>query len=237
MRPFVLFGPDHLAVVGALVTLAAALVVSRSRLRTMDDRGIRWVLAAVLCGNEVSAFVVALAHGVVVVPLQLCDLALAAAVWALVTLQRSVAQIAYCWALAGSVQAILTPDLVWGFPSYWWIQFFLSHGGVVLSVLYLALTGRVALTPAAVWKIWGLTNVYAAAAGAFNWTYGTNLGYLAQKPAQPSLLDYMGPWPQYLMTMEALALALLFLCYLPFGLAHRNRRWATPVSADSPPPS
>ena len=39
---------------------------------------------------------------------------------------------------------------------------------------------------------------------------------------QPSLLDFFGPWPWYILALEAAALASFFLYYVPFVLI---RRW------------
>lgn len=222
-RPFVLWGPDHLAVLALTIAGTLALVVSRGRLRRANDVLARRGLAALLLANEVIAWGWAAAQGVVRVPLQLCDLALLLTVWALWSLRRGVSVVAYFWGLSGSLQAILTPDLRQGFPDYWWVKFFLTHCGVVLSVVYLAVTARVAPTARSVWRVWGLTNVYAAIAGLINWGFGTNYGYLARKPMQPSLLDYFGPWPWYILVLEAAALASFFLYYAPFALAQRFR--------------
>lgn len=259
-RPFVLWGPDHLAVLALTIAGTLALVVSRGRLRQANDVLARLGLAALLLANEVIAWGWAAAQGVVRVPLQLCDLALLLTVWALwphhlsgaargspadaqgeVTtpsrvsqpladrqvvgwsLRRGVSVVAYFWGLSGSLQAILTPDLRQGFPDYWWVKFFLTHCGVVLSVVYLAVTDRVAPTARSVWRVWALTNAYAAIAGLINWGFGTNYGYLARKPMQPSLLDYFGPWPWYILVLEAAALASFFLYYAPFVLAQRFR--------------
>ena len=214
--PFTLWGPDHVTVLVLTVGGALALVGTRASMRRVSDVSVRRVAALVLLGNELISWMWAAAHGVVRVPLQLCDLALVLTAVALLTLRPRVTELAYFWGLAGSLQAILTPDLHDGFPDYWWVKFFITHCGVVLSAVYLAVTGRVASTGRSVWRIWGLTNLYAALAGMVNWAFGTNYGYLARKPMHPSLLDYCGPWPGYILVMEVLALGLLFLAYLPF---------------------
>ena len=53
----------------------------------------------------------------------------------------------------------------------------------------------------------------AAIAGLLNWQLGTNFGFLARKPVHPSILDYLGPWPYYILVCEGLAPALFGLCY------------------------
>jgi uncharacterized membrane protein YwaF len=55
---------------------------------------------------------------------------------------------------------------------------------------------------------------------------GTNFLYLVRKPAQPSPLDFFGPWPWYLLGLGAMTVGMCVLCYLPFAVAHRLRRSA-----------
>jgi hypothetical integral membrane protein (TIGR02206 family) len=227
MRGFVPFGPDHQAVLVATAVIAVALVLSRRHLRQANDRWVRRVMAAGLMGNELVAWGISAAHGQVWLPLQLCDLALFATAWALIRPQWLVAELAYFWGLAGSLQAVLTPDLREPFPSYWWVRFFLGHCGIVLSAVYLAAKGWVQPTARSVWRVWLLTNGYAAVAGMANWMFGTNYGYLARKPMHPSLLDHLGPWPYYILGMELAALVSFYLSYTPFVLARWLQRRTT----------
>ena len=216
------FEPDHLVVLGGLAVGVAMLLLTRPHLRRREDRRLRWSVAVLLAANEVVAFLVAWRHGALRVPLQLCELAEYLMCWALISLRPSVCRLAYFWGLCGSLQAALTPDLPRGFPDYWWIKFFISHAGVILSAVYLAVSGRVAPTGRSVWAAWGLANLYAAGAGLVNWAFGANYGYLAHKPLHPSLLDVAGPWPYYLLVMELVALASFGLAYAPFLVARRG---------------
>lgn len=219
---FVPFGADHLGALLATLLGVVALILTRERLRHGDDRRPRQMVAFGLVANELMSWPISVAaYGHVRVPLQLCDLALVLTAWALVSLRPRVSELAYFWGLAGSLQAVLTPDLREPFPTYWWLKFFLGHCGVVLSVVYLALSGRVQASPRSIWRVWGWTNVYAVFAGLMNWGLGTNFGYLAHKPSQPSLLDYFGPWPFYIVALEVAALISFALYYMPFAVARK----------------
>jgi hypothetical integral membrane protein (TIGR02206 family) len=215
-HPFQRFDLAHNAVVALTAAAALALVCGGRKIRRLtDDRAIRYPAALLLGLTGGAAWIRNYSDALIVFPFHLCDLALVAMVWALVQpTQRLVCELAFFWALAASSQAILTPDLAHGFPSFRWISFFLVHGGVIVGAVYVTARGYLVPRVTSIVRAWLGTNVYAVVAGLLNWRFGTNFGFLARKPVNPSLLDYLGPWPYYILACEAIALILFFLCYV-----------------------
>ncbi|MGH7198550.1 MAG: TIGR02206 family membrane protein [Candidatus Omnitrophota bacterium] len=212
IRPF---GPDHWFVI--LFTLAAGLglvLLTRPIRKLPNDRVVRQALALALLANQLSSWIFYITQGTVIAPLQLCDLVFFLIVWCLLTGGNQVTnELAFFWSIAGSSQAILTPDLEAAFPNPIWARFFISHVGMVLSAIYLVVRGNVKTTPFSIWRVWLFTNLYVIVAGTLNWRFGTNFGYLSRKPEQPSLLDHLGPWPYYIFWGEFIALGIYYLCY------------------------
>jgi len=212
---FQTFGPDHQIVLA--LTLIGCLLLVRSAVRIRrrpKDLTFRWILILTLTVSGLMSWSHKLGQGINGLPLELCDLALIAVIGTLIRPEiRYLGEMGVLWALSGSVQAILTPDLGEGFPSLSFILFFLTHCGVVVSAVYVMARGHVVLVPASVLRVWLATNVYASSVGILNWRFGSNFGYLAAKPIKPSLLDYLGPWPYYIFWEEAIAFGLFSLGY------------------------
>jgi hypothetical integral membrane protein (TIGR02206 family) len=55
-----------------------------------------------------------------------------------------------------------------------------------------------------------------------NYITGGNYMFLARKPDTASLLDVLGPYPWYLLSLEAVALVLFLLLYAPFAGRRRS---------------
>ena len=223
---FPTFGLPHLAILAAVVGSGVALA-ALARRRPELAPAIRLALAAVIVISALAGFADALATGAVRpphgLPLDLCDVVLWVAVYALVSARPWALEFAYYLGLAGSGMALLTPDVGAELPSWAAAQFFLTHGGVVAAVLFLVGTGAFHPRPGAWWKVFGWVNAYAAAVALFDAHFGTNYMYLREKPPSASLLDLLGPWPWYVLAAEPVALLLLLALDAPFRWSRAPR--------------
>ena len=57
---------------------------------------------------------------------------------------------------------------------------------------------------------------YALVAGVADAVLPVNYGFLAAKPANASVMDFLSPWPWYIPELIAIGLASLMLYYTPF---------------------
>jgi hypothetical integral membrane protein (TIGR02206 family) len=218
---FRLFGPVHLFILGAVPFLAGVLAFIQRRLPA-GARGLRIGVAVVLLLDSVVYYGYLVFRGQLTfpdhLPLELCDASLCLIIIALFTLNKSVFDLAYYGALAGATMALLTPNLWEAFPSFGTVQFFVAHGLIVTGALYLAWSGQARPRPGSVGRAMLAINVFAALVGAFDFIFKTDYMYLRAKPQNASLLDFLGPWPWYLVAAEGVALALFLLLYLPFWI-------------------
>lgn len=250
-HPFRLFGPSHLAVLGATAATTAGLVILARRSRRLAGgpqaraggdtgssgdgtpltglpRAIAWCLAALLLLDEIAVVALA-AHADLAtfkdhLPFQLCDWVILVCVAALLRRHRTAYELAYFWGLSGTLQALLTPDLAEDFPSLHFITFQLLHASVVVAVLYLTLGLGMRPRPRSILRAWLWLQAYVAVTALIDRLLDSNYGYLLRKPTQASVYDYLGPWPYYLLSLEALSLVLFLACYAPFAVLDRLRR-------------
>jgi len=216
---------DVARVLALLATAAVAgVLVLFVRRRPGARIPVRAALVVVLLGGTTAYLAAETAVGQLSVwdllPLHLCDFAIFVAALALVTARRGVAEVAYFWALSGTVLAMVTPDVSGAFPEWRWLIYFTMHGAVVVSAIVLVAGLGLRPRPGAPWRVFGWTVVYAAVVGLVDLATGANFLYLRHKPAEPTLLDWFGPWPVYLAVAGLVGLTLFHLLMLPF----RNSR-------------
>lgn len=213
------FAAPHLLVLGAVPALAAALALFAYQNSSFRDR-IRIGTAALLLAIETGFFLSILLRGEFGLdyglPLQLTDTTALLVIFCALTLNRPAFDVAYYWSLTAMPLAMIMPDLPDALPDPYTILFFLVHGLAVTITLYLLWTGTLRPRCGSLWRSYVALNVYMIFVLIFNAIFGTNYMYLMQKPAQPSLLDYFGPWPVYILTGDALALALFAMLWLPY---------------------
>jgi hypothetical integral membrane protein (TIGR02206 family) len=207
------------------VTIAAAICVglctaARRRPGRWTARA-RWTLSAVLVADAIT-FVTApvVQHRWSLgssLPLALCDVALVVASAACVWPDRMLlVELTYFWGLAGTLQAVATPDLGATFPQLEFFQYVVGHVGIVIAAFFLVVGLRRRPRPGAVPRVLLITVLYTAAVGAFDAATGTDYMFLATKPATWSLLSVLGPTPWDIVSAAGVATVLLLALDLPF---------------------
>jgi uncharacterized membrane protein YwaF len=66
-------------------------------------------------------------------------------------------------------------------------------------------------------------NIYILCLIPINLWLDANYFYMMSKPVDPSLLDFSGPWPFYIIVTESLTMVFFFLAYLPIFIARKNK--------------
>lgn len=224
-RPFQLFGAPHLGALAAAVALAIVLVVALRR-RPMLEGPVRLALAAWVLAAGIGFVVVDALAGIswrYIAPLHLCDLAIFVTAWALLRKNRTAAELTYFWGLAGTLPAMITPDLYETFPHHRFLFYFGQHGGIVVAAIVAAAALGMSPREGGVWRAWLWLNAVALGVGIFDFAFGTNFLYLRAKPPSPTPLDWFGPWPFYILGSEALALVLFAILDLPFRWSRATR--------------
>ncbi len=216
MHPIHIFGATHVAALGvtALVWLLLAWLVKwdhpwsrKAELALAIGLLSQWILRALLAKwqgyfDPLSAL-----------PLHLCDVAAFAGGAALITKRQGLIDLTFFWGMAGTLQGLLTPNLVFDFPHPEYFGFFLLHSGVVIAALHMTLAWKKFPTQRGLWVAFGWIQIYAIVAALVNYYTGSNYAFLGARPAQASLMDYLPEPPKHLPVLELLGLSMFWLFY------------------------
>ncbi len=184
----------------------------------------RYTIAALLTLNFIGYGVRACIAGTVrwqqVLPFQLCDWTMIAVIVACLNGGRPRwLEVIYFWGIGGSLQAVLTPNLAFGFPDYRFFTFFIDHCGIVIGIAYLMLTRRVRPHIGSVWRTWLWSMLYLAVTLVVDQLSGVNYGFLLHKPEAFSILSYLSDSrPIYILQLNVLALVFFAVLYAPFAI-------------------
>lgn len=157
-------------------------------------------------------------------PFALCDVATLFAAAALVTRNSWLVELTWFWGLAGTLQALLTPDLDVPFPRAEFFEYVLAHAGIVCAAFVLVVAERVRPRRLAAVRVFAVTLAYTGFVGVLDWATGGNYMYLRAKPSSWSLLSALGPWPWYIASGAGVAIALFALLDLPFAVQRAGER-------------
>lgn len=218
----------HIMSLLVMVALITFLFIYRNQ-RFMKKFG-RWLIFISLLGSEAWLnywYVTTNMWDIrYTLPFQLCSISLYLCMWMLLTKQKWAFEVAYFLGLGGALQALLTPELFYDFPHFRFIHFFVAHIAIVLAVFYMLWVEKKMITITALWKSFGLLQVIALLVYFINKLTSGNYMFLAKKPTNASLIDFLGPYPWYILTLEVVVLLFFFILYVPFLLLQKRKSTA-----------
>jgi hypothetical integral membrane protein (TIGR02206 family) len=221
---------SHFTVIFLTIVLPfiLAFAVHRTKSRRLE-RSICFTLSALLLINYAAYVIIGRNFGVdrwyKLLPLQLCDWAMIVIIGALWTGNRRWLEVAYFWGIGGTLQAIITPNLRFGFPDLRFISFFVAHSGIIIGIVFLMLIYGFRPRAIGVVRTFLWTELYFVVAFTTDLLTGENYGFLLHKPEAASLLNFLSDSrPLYLLEFHALAFLFFCVLYAPFAIVDLVRK-------------
>ncbi len=226
--PFQPFSPPHLIALGLILLVNLGILWRGSSLSGSARRAGRYTLVGLLLFSQLTwlAWVISIGKASLqtMLPLHLCSLMTWVSVAMLLTGSQTLFELSYFLGGGGALFALLTPEIgLYNFPHFVFFQTLTGHGVLLTSQIFMAAAEGRRPRPRSVLRVFAVLNLYLPVAAVVNALTGANYMFLAYKPDFPSLLDLLGPWPWYILSVEALTLVVLVLMDLPMKTKSRQR--------------
>ena len=222
ISPFIRFSFSHYFVIFTSLFLFIYIPY-----RIYNNANASWVdiaskaLGILLIGNELGWVIYKLSLGhtnwAEFMPFELCTIN--AYLLGFILLYRpsyAIFEVVYFWAMAGTVQGIITPRLFAGYPHYLFFEYFITHTGIILAALILIFRYNWKVTWISLWRSLLWLQVPALINLVFDFTFNVNYMFMRELPKVSSVMDYFGGWPWYIFFCEVLALISFIFYFLPF---------------------
>src|SRR5579884_1046892 len=147
MLAFQLFGHAHCVILAITLGVPLAMgLVARFSCDEKTPHRFALALAALGICSKMFTYFYAMHIGELnwrqSLPMHLCDWAGFTAMLALILRRAIFYELSFFWGLAGTLQAILTPDLAQDFPDPRAFTFFINHGIIIAAVIFLTVGAR-----------------------------------------------------------------------------------------------
>lgn len=126
----------------------------------------------------------------------------------------------YFWGIPGAVHSLLTPEFTQGTQGLLFMEYYIAHGGIILSALYCTFYLGFQPGKGSWWKIFLYSQILLPVVGGINWLLDANYMYLCQPPIVDNPF-IIGDFPEHLIGLEIAGLLHFALVYLPFGIKYR----------------
>jgi hypothetical integral membrane protein (TIGR02206 family) len=224
--PFELFSAPHLLALIFAVGCMLSLYSYKEKIKVRGKRTLKFLLIFLLILGELSFNLWYYINGkwdlTINLPFQLCSLSIYLSIFMLITKNYKIFEITFFASMTGAFIAMVTPELFFGFPHFRYFQFFIVHLVIILSCLYMLWIEEYPITFKSLVNAFLALNIISLVVYLINKMVGANYMFLTQKPHSTTMIDLLGPYPWYLLSLEGIALLLFSLLYLPFHFVKKK---------------
>jgi hypothetical integral membrane protein (TIGR02206 family) len=217
---FEMFSLSHFVIMGIFILIAVCIFLYRDKLAAGEWRKTEIGFAVSLIIIDITYHLWMIVSGNWNVsnslPLEMCSISLVLTVLLLLTRKKIIYEVLLFTALIGASQAIITPSLNYDFPHFRFFHFFYTHMMITWVTLYFTWAKGYRPTIWSVVKLMVFLNILMPIILLINKLVDGNYMFLSNKPDRSSLLDVLGPYPWYILSMEGLAITLSLIVWLVF---------------------
>jgi len=228
IHQFEYFSPSHTIALLLILLLCILLFIFRQHIKSsLNERFYRYFMVFFLITPLILFNVFHIYHNTwdigSTLPLEFCRMSAILSAIMLINKNYTLYEINYFWGLCGTTQALITPNIGnYDLPHFLYFQFFSYHGFVIIAVFYMTFVHKFRPAHKSIWKVAVISGIYTILIGFIDILTNGNYLYLRYKPTTETLIDYLGPWPWYIVSIGIVGLLSGYICYLP--IAKKNRQ-------------
>ncbi len=156
-------------------------------------------------------------------PLHLCGLSAILSGIVLLVRKQLMFELLYFWGIPGAFHSLVTPEFTQGWHGLMFIEYYISHGGIILSALMCTILLGLKPRKGSWWKIFLGSQILLPIIGGINWLLGANYMYICAPPIVDNPF-IIGDFPEHIIGLEIAGLLHFALVYVPYGLKYRKAK-------------
>lgn len=214
IEPFKLFGKAHLLTILVMVMIGVLCLYAAKRSEKFS-RFFKYFLIINLIVMDISYRLWSgfyETHDYIgMFSIHISSVSVILAIFTLYRFNQKIFDVLFYWGLILVPQAIITPGIYrYGFPHLRFFHILWIHFLVIYTVFYLLLIQNRKLSPFNLKRVLIITHLYGIFIFIINRIFDTNYMFIGKKASVPSLIQYLGPWPYYIVVLDII-LIILFI--------------------------
>ncbi|TDL65152.1 TIGR02206 family membrane protein [Rhodococcus qingshengii] len=220
MQTFTFFSMPHIMTLILFFLTCFLFVYFRKNLKSYQNI-IKWTLFTTLVLCEVSFhlwLILTNQWEVADLPLQLCSLNTFLSLFLFLKPNQKVFNLLFFIGVLPAILSMVTPDIVYQFPHFRFLKYFLHHSAIPLAVLYFILFERYRVPLKAILTGFITLNIIAVPVFFLNILLDTNFFFLASPSETETILSFFGSGIMYYVNLEIVGLIVFIITYIPMGI-------------------